>query len=731
MTPSADTTSAVISGTPASVGCTSFQLQITDAVGGKSCNPAITTSCQATTFNMVVLPASLAVQLPVYSFSYDGLPYPPISLQASGGTPPYTWFPDPAGQATLAPGLNLVASRSSSNFVEISGTPNVGDSGQYNSVGAPNPGQYPTRVYVSDSQSPYPAEGFATLNMQDYLPPTPCSSSTSSPLSLVPTGTSGNGGVLSGGNVLADSYLQGTYAFMLRGFDAGQPTVIAGSMTLDGNGNVTSGEEDFTQGANSSQGVAITSGTYTVGIAPNNAGSAPSYSRGCVTVTSSAGTLTFDFSVGGCTNSYSEGGVLATNDNACGMTQNGQGENQAAGLFSAGRMVEANDGTGHSAQISGILRAQNTSSFATGLSGPYAFGLGGWDASGGHYSMAGSAQIGSGNSPSVAADIDDAGQLGTQLTGGAVTVGTADANGRMATTLSVGQANFNLALYMIGPSEALMVTTGPLSASNPSLTGLALTTSSSFTNTSLINSHMLAMGGLASAGPDVSIGLLTFSVGTLTGTIYEDQAGTLGTTAVSAQYTVDPSTGRAPFTALQTGQNLGSHAFVAYLIPPSASLTHTNCVYEEACVTGFVVGSDSTAQDGVLEFQVPTNGPPPPFTNRYLAGDFAYGTMENLDQTSASFEGDVYADPSSSNTTGGSLGAFPFAFYQDSSYGCLQSLCPTFIPAETFTGSYSISASGAGTFGGGAVVSFSNGNVTFYIDESPVNTHPSVVVAEQ
>jgi hypothetical protein len=46
-------------------------------------------------------------------------------------------------------------------------------------------------------------------------------------------------------------------------------------------------------------------------------------------------------------------------------------------------------------------------------------------------------------------------------------------------------------------------------------------------------------------------------------------------------------------------------------------------------------------------------------------------------------------------------------------------------------GSYTINSSGTGSFGGSAIVSVTNGNVIFYIDESPTNPHPSVIVAEQ
>jgi hypothetical protein len=148
------------------------------------------------------------------------------------------------------------------------------------------------------------------------------------------------------------------------------------------------------------------------------------------------------------------------------------------------------------------------------------------------------------------------------------------------------------------------------------------------------------------------------------------------------------------------------------------------------------MGTDSSAQDGVLEFQTPTTAPPPPFSNVYLAGDYAYGTDEILDLLTPTFEGVVYALPSGASTTTGSLGSNPAAsqaFVQDVSYSCSapspQPNC-VLLPSQLLSGSYSIKSNGTGTFGGGTVA-VTNGNVTFYIDESPVNLHPSIVVVEQ
>lgn len=736
---SSDTTSVSLVGTPTTPQCWSFQLQVTDSLGGVSCDPNVTTACMPTTFNLAVVPAPLKIAVTPYSYSYDGVPYSPVALEVSGTAGPYQWFQDPLGQATLAPGLSL-NSVSGSNIAEIGGTPNAGDSSASNGAGSSTGlnGQYPTLIYVSDSETPYPAVGVASLKMEDFLPNTACSPS-STPLSIAPDTV--NGGATSGNSVLASSYLSGLYGFMLRGFDAGQPTILAGSMTLDGQGNVTSGILDVVKGSSSSLGLAISGGTYTVGLTPPNLGTynTGTYNRGCVTLNSTAGSMTFDFSLGGCSNHYTEGGATATFDNACGMTQDSSNDNIAAGVFTTGRIIEAADSTGHSAPMSGILRMQDTSAFSSGLSGPYAFGLAGWDSSVGHYAMAGSMQASSSSLSGVAADINDAGTLSSQLTGGTGTLSSADVNGRISSTLSVGSASFDVSLYEISANEAFVITTDALAPSHPLLTGEALTTSSTFTASSFQNSNILAMGGVSPAGPDVSIALLTFDgISAVTGTLYQDQAATLGTTSVSAAYAVDGTTGRTTFTTPQQGQSLGSHGFIAYLIPPSQSLSRANCTMPASCVTGFVVGTDSTAQDGIFEFQSPAVGPPPPFSNRYVAGDYVYGSMENLDTSSASVEGDVYATPSPTNSTGGSLGGVGFTaqvtpFFQDTIYGCLQSTCPVFVPEDTFIGSYSLNSngSGIGSFGGGPIVSITNGNVNISINESPANAHPTIVFAEQ
>jgi hypothetical protein len=727
LVPGTDSSSVLITGTAVSPGCSTFALQITDSTGVAS---------MEVPFNLVVIPPGLKAQVAsypnVYNYSQNipGVPYLPIAVTVSGGIGPYTWVQDPTGVATLPPGLGLTSAASSSGVAVISGTPDAGDNNNQNGSGSA-PGLYPTTLQINDSQQPYPAVGLATLNsMSALVLPSFCSPAPSLLQNSVPA---------------ADSYLQGSLAFLLRGFDANGPVAIAGSVTVDGGGNIVGGVEDVTRSSGSQSLSILPAGSsYNVGVVSPSSGN--SYNRGCMTLADSAGkSTTFAFSLGSCSNNFTEGGEIVTHDMACGITQN-NGQNEASGFYRTGRIIEFDDNTGGGTRGSGILRWQDPSVFSSGLSGRYAFGLSGGNSAGGRYAMAGSLQAGSGNLSSVAADVDDAGTLNSQLTGGTGTYnnsgscgGISSSCGRGTASLTVGPTSYNLALYAVSSSEALLLTTDTLSPSHPILGGEAITTATSFSHSSLQNSHMFYIGGLASNGPDVSVGILTFDgVGSFTGVVYEDQAGTLGKTSASGAYFVDTNTGRAPFTAPLMGQTLGNHAFVAYLIPPAPGLAAADCSQPASCVSGFLVGTDSTAQDGILEFQTSLTQPPPPFTNRDVVGDFAYGTAENLDSKTPSVQGNVSATPSASSSTSGSLGPASgganFPFLQDVSYGdpnyCMQSNCLLLIPNEYLAGSYSINADGTGTFGGGTI-SITNGNVLFYIDESPINLHPTIMVAEQ
>jgi hypothetical protein len=71
--------------------------------------------------------------------------------------------------------------------------------------------------------------------------------------------------------VSASSLFQGDFAFLLRGYDlTGSPMAVAGSITSDGNGNITAGEIDFNNGGGVTS-IPSAKGTYFVAPAFNGA----------------------------------------------------------------------------------------------------------------------------------------------------------------------------------------------------------------------------------------------------------------------------------------------------------------------------------------------------------------------------------------------------------------------------------------------------------------------------
>ena len=679
-----DTSLPSIVGAPIAPGCSSFKLQVTDAVG---------VSDTSETLYMVVIPPGLKVNAPTLHLSLidpsndTGIPYPPAMMLASGGTTPYAWSVNsnslPTDPNQLPPGLSMT-----SNGL-IKGAPSPDGLSVF-----PHPGLgvYFPLVQVSDHQFPYPATAQISPTMPVNLQTSPS----------CPTGSE------------SSLKAQGSYAFQLRGFDANGPVTISGNFVVDGTGNITGGKEDISR----------SSGTQTaLTILPGSGGTGSSYTlvnnRGCVTLVTSAGTTTFRIAMGGCNTGRDQDGKDCQADPGGGSF-----------YFTSGHMLEFDDSTGTGTRVSGIVRLQDSTTFQnSGINGMYAFGLSGWDAAKARFAMAGSATASSGSWSSVAADTNDAGTLGTGLTGGSGTF-SVGADGRGTGTMTVGTLSLNLVLYPVSSHEVLIATVGPPSATNPLLSGEAITTAGPFTSQSLQNSHMFHIAGSSTEGPDPSIGTLAFDgVGGFTGVEYENQAGTLSSIGLSGGYGMDGSTGRFSFTAA-ANQNLGHHPLVGYVIPAPSNLSFSACIIRAACITGFLLSTDPTAQAGVLEFQTPMIAPPPPFTAAMLQGDYVLGTDEALDSKSLQFTGSGTANPTGPT----------FSLTQDASYGdptyCLVSNCVLLLaedPGPSNAGmvlKYAVNSDGSGAFGG-QTVSVTNGATTFYIDESPLNLHPAVIVVEQ
>jgi len=91
----------------------------------------------------------------------------------------------------------------------------------------------------------------------------------------------------------------------------------------------------------------------------------------------------------------------------------------------------------------------------------------------------------------------------------------------------------------------------------------------------------------------------------------------------------------------------------------------------------------------------------------------------------------VFAGATLLNPTGNHYSAVQSASYPNSTY-CQQPNCSLLLPNETInvSGKYAVNANGTGSIGG-ETVAVTNGSVTFYFDESPLDLEPAVFVIEQ
>ncbi len=627
------TSQATLTGSPSSSGCMPVALTVRDRAGVVSA---------ALNFQLLVVPTPLGPRIPDVFGAYinpntsAGIPYAPVLLSANGGVPPYSWSVQSG--SVPPPGLTLNGGGA------LSGTPSASGLAQNGGLGA-----YAFTAIVNDTQTPYPAVGISNLNIGVNDLDSTCH-------------TGGESSVTA----------SAPYAFVLRGFDAGGPYLLAGNFTTDANGNVTGGVEDINRSSATHTGLSITGGTYTVG----------SDNRGCLSLTTSAGTSNFRIALGGCSTTLNQQSGGCTN----------------SGYFQRGRLIEFDSA---SSRGSGVIRLQDSSTFSSsGLTGLYAFGLSGWDSSGGRYVVAGSANASAaGTFSSIAGDINDAGTVASSLTGGSGTFSIA-ATGRGTATVTVGAATFDLALYPVSANEALFASTDPISASHPLLTGRAVTTTGPFSATTLPNIYMLQTTGLT----DANLGVLAFDgISTVSGTVYENQAGTVGTASVSANYALDSATGRLTITAPNVGQTVGPHTYVGYAVPNSTGGP-----------AAFLISTDTSADAGSLEFQNINLPPITSFGNANVVGGYFFGTDEPSDKSSASFVGTITASGTGSKAGNEDL---------NTSFSSL-------LPNQGFTGSYSVTKTGTGNFGG-ETVSVTDGSVVYSLDESPLDLHPVITVVEK
>jgi hypothetical protein len=470
--------------------------------------------------SIIVNPAPLAITTMTLPNGTFGVAYN-STLQSSGGTPPVTWA---VTVGALPAGLTLNTSTGA-----ITGTPTTTGASSFT-------------VKATDSATPTAQTATQALS-----------------ITVIASGVN-------------NSELNGQYAFLLSGFDAGGPVAIAGEFTADGAGHLTSGLQDVNRTSAVSTSQAFT-GTYAIG-ADN---------RGTLTI----GTATFAFSVGSIT----------------------------SGVAAKAHIVEF-DATG--TNVVGVIQKQDPNAFSLPqFSGDYAFGAASPTLKSGvaaRFGVAGRFTASANTLTAVVVDANDNGtvQAIPSLTG-AYTVA---ANGRGTITLNPPPpaTAVTASFYIVSASEALLMSIDPQTGAlaNSLFAGSVLKqVGGPFAISSLNGTDVISLGGKGSSAgtSDVQVGLLVpAGNGAFTLATDENNAGVIASNApVSGTYTV-AANGRVTVTGGAT--------------PPVIYLVSQN--------KGFVVGTDTSVTTGFFEPQVGTS-----FTNASLSGNYIFGEQAPIVSSSS------------------------------------------------------------------------------------------------
>ena len=503
---------------------------------------------------------------------------------------------------------------------------------------------------ITDSQSPVPSQAI-------YPTPAPANAKI-----ITMAGSGLDPSCLPGGS----SVQAGTpYAFLLTGFDANGPVTISGSFSADSNGNLT-GIEDILRTTGAQTDVPLTSGSS---ILFNQVG------RGCLTLNTTSSSAQFR---------------VAPTTIAAGA---------GSAFFPAGRIMQFDDNDGTGTRVSGSFHIQDPTAFSLASLAPtVAFRFSGWDVHDGHFAMAGTASANNGLFTSVSADVNDAGALSGALNGGSGSMAAPDENGRATATISVGSATYDLIYYIVDAEHIIFNSAQVVANGRPLITGESTATAGPFSQASLSDSHIFRLGGHTPGSPDIAIGVLHFDgAGALSGNLFERSGGTADATTLSAQYSVDSTTGRFTFSGAVVPA-------IGYAIPGATG------------VTGYLLGTGPSAASGVMEFQ--TSSYPPGYPFSPVNGRYGFALDEMLDPQTTVFAGQESADPNGGITP-------------DSYIDTSRPAAPGLIPVQSFTlFRYTWKPDGTGTFGGNTYM-VSNGEKVFYIDASPANSHPAVIVGQR
>ncbi len=445
------------------------------------------------------------------------------SLQATGGVGPYTWT---VTQGQLPAGLTLSTLNGATG--SITGTPVIAAKSTFT-------------VQVTDSET-IPAEASAQFSI------------------AITAGANNN------------LLFKGSYSFLFTGFDTGGSVAIAGSITADGAGHITTGTEDSNRTSGVAVGGSVTTGTYTI--------DAKGDGRGIMEITAqfgASGPLTVDYDL-----------VLDSNGNIRFFEDNST-KTSTDSLQTHGE---------------GIMKPVQGSGFGSAsFSGNYAFVFAGQDvntppmpaAFGGVIHANGGGTLAPGMS-----DFNDGGTFSSgSLSGDYSFIGGSRGEAAMTFPTPTGQPTLTFIFYFVSPSDMYFIevdnsTTTPGKPTVDRLAGeMILQQPSTSFNSGVLQGVSVASGiGVSSSNSDVFAGLLTApqcdGSTPVTFSYDENNAGTVMAPSFTGTCTMGLNgNGRASFAGL------GS----------SAAQTRIAAAYLTGPGSGFLLGSDAAVTTGILEQQ--------------------------------------------------------------------------------------------------------------------------------
>ncbi len=611
------------------------------------------------------------------------------TLQAIGGTAPYTWAQTSGG--AMPPGVTLNSSGTFAGTPTQSGTfgpyvftvtDSTGTTASSTSLGItiasstlsvtttslPNGNvgtAYSGALAASGGSSPYswsettggvlpPGLSLASSGAITGTPTTAGSygpyvftvvdtkstTAVSPSLMITITGTAsavctpaGNEAALTSGN---------PYAFLVKGTDSrGNPIDIAGSFTPDGQGGISAAATDYNGFTNGPEPLQV-----------NLAGSSYSFN------TSAQGCLYLAFSglASANANVRREGTTTAKLEPAnqartrktaqpelvAVPTSNVQFSFYLSGydgtVYNTGRIIES-DASISGTNASGFLHVQTPSAFTLGSLQPnYAFGVDGWTATAPgtlRTAMAGSFTNTAGVISQGFADVDAGGAASGEITGGYGTLSstidstTGRGTGSYFLITSTGRLTFDFAFYVLNGSDLILLSTdmAQSNSTTPLLAGRALVSTVNYNAAALNGYYLLASEGLQ------TIGIGTGNIAQI-GTLNATSAGTIPIATLYSNFAGTYLSNQYPGSSYSVEAASGRVSITGLeTSPPVVYLTNLSA---DDGIAGFLVGTDAQASSGLIVTQTTAA---PSYTVGSVTGGYAASTAEDVDGLNGSFLG--------------------------------------------------------------------------------------------